>query len=139
MAGDKRSEFENYFADILEELEKEFTKSDQYSKKVDDAISMFEESGASKGAQHYLIEHIKNAISLQSQRQSLIKDKFGIKKAILDYAMKRTEDETSGKELFEEIERLVKMDKEKIKATDTVENDESLDDRIDEILDDHND
>jgi phage terminase large subunit-like protein len=108
------NEYEQYFAGILAELESEFAKTEVYSKTTDEEIKKFENTIGSKGGQHYLVEHIKNAINLQAQRQSIIKDKFAIKKAVLDYAMKNDLSEAEGKSLFDEITRLVEIEKQKI-------------------------
>jgi hypothetical protein len=137
---DKRKEYEEYFNEILQELEKEFEKSNSYSQKIDEELQKFEGSMPSKGTQYFLIEHIKNAISLQSQRQSLIKDKFNIKKAVLDYVTKDKSEEATGKTLFEELTKIVNNDKQKLqklgeKIDSTLKkNEESIDNKIDELL-----
>jgi hypothetical protein len=140
MEDKKRKQYEEYFADILAELEKEFDKSTKYSETIDAEITKFADLTSFKGGQHYLTEHLKNAISLQSQRQSLIKDKFSIKKAILDYTFK-TDDEGSEQNLFKELQKLVEDSKEKIKKSNDnhekvvneIEN-KNLDAEIDEAL-----
>jgi hypothetical protein len=132
-----KKEFEDYFREIVAELEREQEKSDRYSQKIDAELRKFDESLPGKNSQYYLIEHLKNAIELQSQRQALIKDKFSIKKAILDYSMKNEEDENAGKVLFDELSKLVKVDKDKLEdlrkkidANDA----KKLDEKIDELL-----
>jgi hypothetical protein len=137
---DKKQEYEVYFKEILDELEKEFAKSTSYSKTIDVEIEKFSEYANSKGGQHYLIEHIRNAITLQSQRQSIIKDKFSIKKAILDYSFK-SDNEGSEQSLFKELQKLVqnsknKIDKSNNKHEQTVTKIENtnLDAEIDELL-----
>jgi hypothetical protein len=132
-----KKEFEDYFREIVTELEREQEKSDRYSQKIDAELRKFDESLPGKNSQYYLIEHLKNAIELQSQRQALIKDKFSIKKAILDYSMKNEEDENAGKVLFDELSKLVKVDKDKLEdlrkkidANDA----KKLDEKIDELL-----
>jgi hypothetical protein len=135
----KKKEYEEYFKEILEELEKEFEKSNEYSIKIDSEIKKFEELMPNKGTQYFLIEHLKNAVALQSQRQSIIKDKFSIKKAVLDYVMKDNKDEAEGKVLFEELSKIVQGDKEKLKnitnaVETTMKKQENLDKKIDEIL-----
>jgi hypothetical protein len=111
----KRKEYEEYFKGVLSELETEFEKSKSYSEKIDREINKLESSMPSRGGQLYLTEHIKNAIALQSQRQSIIKDKFSIMKSILDYSAKDNRDESAGKTLFEQLSLLVNADKEKLK------------------------
>jgi hypothetical protein len=133
----KRKEFEDYFQSILEEIEKEFEKSNNYSKKIDAELEKFEGTMPSKGTQFFMSEHIKNAIALQSQRQSLIKDKFAIKKAVLDYTMKMEEDESAGKTLFEELSKIVSFDKAKLAEIGKkleVNQQGNIDDKIDELL-----
>jgi hypothetical protein len=132
-----KKEFEDYFREIVTELEREQEKSDRYSQKIDAELRKFDESLPGKNSQYYLIEHLKNAIELQSQRQALIKDKFSIKKAILDYSMKNQDDENAGKVLFDELSKLVKVDKDKLEdlrkkidANDA----KKLDEKIDELL-----
>lgn len=132
-----KKEFEEYFREIVTELEREFEKSDRYSQKIDAELKKFDESLPGKNSQYYLIEHLKNAIELQSQRQSLIKDKFSIKKAILDYSIKTDADENEGKILFDELSKLVKLDKEKfeqIKKKIDEKDAKKLDEKIDELL-----
>jgi hypothetical protein len=145
MADKKQEQYEIYFKEILDELEKEFAKSNEYSKTIDAEIEKFTEYANSKGGQHYLTEHIKNAIALQSQRQSIIKDKFSIKKAILDYTFKDN-DEGTEQSLFKELQKLVQGSKEKIEKSNktheeiaTKIEDTSLDAEIDELLEDYPD
>ena len=132
-----KKEFEEYFREIVTELEREFEKSDRYSQKIDAELKKFDDSLPGKNTQYYLIEHLKNAIELQAQRQSLIKDKFSIKKAILDYSIKTDADENEGKILFDELSKLVKLDKEKfeqIKRKIDEKDAKKLDEKIDELL-----
>lgn len=131
----KRKEYEEYFKGVLSELETEFEKSKTYSEKIDREINKLESSMPSRGGQLYLTEHIKNAIALQSQRQSIIKDKFSIMKSILDYSAKDNRDESAGKTLFEQLSLLVNADKEKLKNVvkpHIIQ--ENLDNKIDELL-----
>jgi hypothetical protein len=130
MAKLDKKEFEEYFKGVLKELEDEFQKSNEYSLKIDEEINKFKDFVGSKNGQHYLVEHIRNAIELQGQRQSLIKDKFIIKKAILDYAMKNEEDENTGKNLFDILSKITEIDKTKL-IKKTVKQDET---EIDEAL-----
>jgi hypothetical protein len=102
-------QYEDYFKDDLELLDKEFKKSLNYAEKIDKEIDKFNNLVDTKGAQHYLIEHVKNAIALQSQRQSILKDKFSIKKILLDYSIKsENADSESNKSLFDELNKLIK-------------------------------
>lgn len=85
-----------YFKEDLDAIEEELAKSKEYSKIIDKEITALSAPGlATKGSQHYLIEHITNAVELQTQRQGLRKDRVAIKKLIMDYA-NRKEDRESG-------------------------------------------
>lgn len=59
--------YKEYFKDDLEAINEELTKSKHYSEIIDKEIEMLSESnsfGTNKGTQHYLIEHIANAVQL---------------------------------------------------------------------------
>jgi hypothetical protein len=126
-----KKEYEDYFKSVLQEIEKEFEKSSEYSSKIDEEIAKFKDIVASKNGQHYLVEHIRNAIELQGQRQSLIKDKFLIKKAILDYAMKNEEDASAGKSVFEILSKITELDKKNALNSINIKNNQK---DIDEAL-----
>lgn len=135
-----QKEFELYFKEILEEIEKEYAKTDHYEKVIEDEIKKFTEYVSSKGGQHYLIQHIQNAISLRSQKQSLIKDKFAVKKAILDYSIKTTVDDASSTNIFAEIAKLIEKEKQEDKQPETKKSaPENVDSKIDEILENSKD
>lgn len=134
--------YKNYFKEELEAVDEELEKSKKYSEIIDkeiDKLSM-PALGANKGGQHYLIEHINNAVQLQTQRQSLRKDKFTIKKSILDYAAKFAEDAGSSeeKELAVLIEELLNKDKKEKIETVNIVNDVDLDAEIDKAINGEN-
>lgn len=132
-----RQEFEGYFKEDLEAIEEELEKSKEYSEIIDKQIKVLtgENYGANKTAQHYLIEHIANAVQLQTQRQGLRKDRFAIKKAILDYSAKFADNTDAGdkSELIKKIEEIIKNDKQTDQEQKTILN-ENLDSEIDKIL-----
>jgi hypothetical protein len=137
MADKNVEKYQEYFKQILDEIEAEFRKSNEYSQTIDEEINKFRDLLGSKGSQHFLVEHVRNAIELQSQRQSLIKDKFNVRKAVLDYAMKSVDDDAANKNLFAKLSELVKMDKEaiqKLKIEVTNDKTENIDNKIDELL-----
>ena len=83
-----------YFKEDLDAIEEELAKSKEYSKIIDTEINALSAPGlATKGSQHYLIEHITNAVELQTQRQGLRKDRVAIKKLIMDYANRKEDRE----------------------------------------------
>ena len=135
-----RKEFEDYFKDDLDAIEEELEKSKEYSKIIDDEINKLSAPslGANKGAQHYLIEHITNAVQLQTQRQGLRKDRFAIKKAIMDYAAKFTEDSNGESDIVELVNKIIEQDKKHVNNTQLDQLNMNLDDidsSIDSILD----
>jgi hypothetical protein len=140
MAQDNVKKFEEYFKQIMDEIEAEFRKSNDYSQTIDEEIKKFRELLGSKGSQHFLVEHVRNAIELQSQRQSLIKDKFNVRKAILDYSMKSVDDDVSNKNLFAKLSELVKMDRAEMNKAQPIKNEDSkkIDKKIDELLSNSN-
>lgn len=131
-------EYESYFKSDLEAIDEELAKSKQYSKFIDDEIEKIVQTlqagVPSKGSQHYLIEHIKNAVALQTQRQSLRKDKFSIRKAIIDYSNKN-KDESGGVDIVGEVQKLIQETKatENL-TTPTIIDDADIDDAIENIL-----
>lgn len=142
MNKDNMKEYEEYFKPLIDALDEEFVKSQEYSVIIDAEIKKFNGLTNSKGGQHYLIEHVKNAVTLQSQRQSIYKDKFNIMKSILDFTFKDG-DEGSEENLFSELKKLaaktekIIKDNEKTndKVAQSVEN-EKLDAEIDKALGD---
>ena len=105
-------DFEQYFASDLAAIDEELEKSKEYSKMIDDELNKIKQAieasgGYMKGSQHYLIEHIKNAVALQTQRQSLRKDKFTIRKAIIDYANKNESEKSETFDIQSAINELL--------------------------------
>ena len=139
---DVKVTFEKYFEEDLDAIEEELTQSKKYSDIIDNEIDKLSTPslGSNKGSQHYLIEHINNAVALQTQRQGLRKDRFAIKKAIMDYAAKFADNQDSNSEenLTELINKLLEKDKKDLKTNITSEpdstEDEDLDSAIDNIL-----
>jgi len=130
-----RTEFEEYFKEILCEIDAEYKKTVEYEEIIDAEIKRFTEFSNSKGGQHYLIEHIQNSISLRSQKQSLIKDKFTVKKAILDYTLKSKTEVGSKEDIFMEISKLIEETKNNIiLPKENLKISTEIDSKIDEIL-----
>lgn len=129
--------FQSYFQEDIDKINAELDKTEKYSQIIDDEITKFSDPSVSggRGVQHYLIEHIKNALTLQTQRQSLRKDIFSIKKTILDYSMKGSE-ESSG----QEMQKLIQSELSKLRSeinegkVQQPINSQELDDEIDRIL-----
>jgi len=139
---ESRAEYEEYFKEVWDALDAEFEGSKEYSEIINNEIAKFKDFSGSKGGQHYLIEHVKNAVALQSQRQSIIKDKFTMKKTILDFTFKEG-DEGSDQNLFKELTKLVENSKTKIAKSNAAHKEvaeeitKTQDNEIDEILGDY--
>ena len=119
----ENNRYEDYFAEDLAAIEEELAKSKEYSKIIDDEISKLtavQSIGANKGSQRYLIEHITNAVSLQTQRQSLRKDKVALKKAILDYTNKDTKNESETGDMTNLVKELIDLAKDKKKEENSI-------------------
>lgn len=141
MDQDKLKEVEEYFKEDLVDLESEMKKSEEIFTLIKKNIDRIERAD-SKGAYRYLIEHFKNIIALQSQKQGLLKDKVSLKKIILDFVENNTESGSNDrKELMEAVKDLIDMSKEqgaqkasKEKINIPEISDEELDAKIDEEL-----
>jgi len=133
--------FEEYFREDLDAIEEELTKSKSYSEIIDAEIKKLSAPslGTNKGGQHFLIEHITNAVQLQTQRQGLRRDRFAIKKAVLDYASKFLDneegnDDAATKALLEKLlARENPSERKPVKLSSEADSD--LDAAIDSALD----
>ena len=132
--------FKDYFQEDLDAIEEELEKSKDYSKIIDNEIEKLSgpSLGTNRGAQSYLIEHITNAVALQTQRQGLRKDRFAIKKAIMDYASKFADEKVGGDDsssLIDKINELLESDKKsKQEEKLTTINNANIDNEIDNLL-----
>jgi hypothetical protein len=134
----ENNKYEQYFAEDLAAIEEELPKSKEYSKIIDDEISKLtavQSIGSNKGSQRYLIEHITNAVSLQTQRQSLRKDKVALKKAILDYTNKDTKFEGETADMTELVKEFIDLAKNKKKEDSISIPSIDIDSEIDAMLD----
>lgn len=124
--------YQDYFQDDLDAINAAISKSDEYSNIINNEIETFTSQGSisTRGGQHYLIEHIKNAVSLQSQKQSLLKDKVALKKIIMDYSEKSLGEGSSIAELQKELNKLVAARKEGLQQEIHEFDDEDIDAKI---------
>lgn len=128
--------YTDYFKEDLDAINEELETSKKYSTIIDKEIHALSSSGIpSKGSQHYLIEHITNAVQLQTQREGLRKDKVNIKKIIMDYSNKQLDKSSNlstESNMIEVINKLINQEKEipqKLKITS-----DNPDEEIDKIL-----
>lgn len=128
--------YQDYFNEDLKAIDDELETSKRYSKIIDDEINKLSAPGLpTKGSQHYLIEHITNAVQLQTQREGLRKDKVNIKKIIMDYANKqidKSKGQSSDQSLTEVINKLLAQDK--LPQNVVTPSNANSDDEIDRIL-----
>ena len=129
---------EQHKEEDLDAIEEELEKSKEYSKIIDDEIAKLsgvQSLGSNKGSQRYLIEHITNAVSLQTQRQSLRKDRVAVKKMIIDFASRDNKSEDGQAiNIAETVERLINKTKENMTSQVSSQSNDMLDSDIDAIL-----
>jgi hypothetical protein len=135
--------YQEYFKEDLTAIDEELKTSKDYSAIIDKEIKELSAPGlgVNKGAQHYLIEHLENAIALQTQREGLRKDRFAIKKAIMDYSNKNdTNNDSDINDLIKKLNETIAKDraKDQIEAKEaqqvSPQDDAALDKEIDSKL-----
>lgn len=133
--------YSEYFTEIASTYDDLLIKSKKYLETTENKInSLASMPMGTKGAQHYLSEHLENAASLISQCQSLNDSKYKVKKSILEYAIKDLSGNNDGEteNYTEAIAKLVKQEKEKaIKKEEKISqllNEDEIDDEIERIL-----
>ena len=142
---EKLKKYREYFADDIAAIENEIKKSEVYSAIIESEIKRFQstQNGVPmKGGQHYLIEHVKNAVALQSQKQSLLKDKVALKKIVMDYSEKSANDESMDsiqKELVRYTQNLKRIENKVEVFTGTDSDNENLDNEIERRIKEEND
>lgn len=95
-----RKEYEDYFNEVLEELDETQEKMKSYLEIVDEQIEQFR-SIPQKSGSKYLVENVKNAAEIVGQLQGLTKEKFNVRKTILDFERKERSGEVSNDDLVE--------------------------------------
>ena len=131
--------YADYFTEISQTYDELLAKSkkllDTSEKEVDKLSQMPQ---GTRGAQHYLSEHLENASSLISQCQSINDSKFKIKKSLIEYAIRDVSGANDGDNIdyTAAIADIVKKEKEKIEKTEKaiLQIEENLDDEIDRLL-----
>lgn len=123
-------EYRSYFKEDEEALQSVISRLEKLqsiSDKQIDAIAAISQQGtsASRGTQHYLIEHVTNAIQIQSQMQSVLKDKRSIKESALTLALKKAggeENTDDAKAILASLTTVIsEMKKKNNAATDRLE------------------
>ena len=109
--------YNGYFEHINATYDDLLKKSQKYlnttEKKID---ALAEMAMGTRGAEHYLTEHMENAASLISQCQSLVDSQYKIKKSVIEYAIKDVSNANEGQttDYTAVIAEVVKQEKEKL-------------------------
>ena len=138
-------EYKEYFADDMENIEKEIEKNNILFDMIEQNIEKIQHA-ESRGSYSYLIKHFENIISLQSQKQGILKDRVALKKIIMDYVQKNKPSENNSfDDITKELQNLIEETKKKAKEeakTEVVQipliSDKDLDAEIDASLDEDN-
>jgi hypothetical protein len=138
----QKEDFESYFKEELDDLKLEKQKAEQLFSLVQESVNKLTNS-ETKGALHYLIESCKNLISVQAQKQNVIKDIVNIKKIVLDYSLKSDQGSSDTAEVLNALNAELKAIREKTsKKQDTgdklLEAFSDIDSEIDRILEEEN-
>lgn len=125
---------EEYFKEDFDDLETEYKKSKEYSQIIDAQIKELTDAiaeGNARGAQHYLTEYISNISSLQSQRQSIIKDRVNMKMKIIELYKKQQDTAGNGdtEKIASLLEKFINSTPEPVKeeVISQPQNEEDLD------------
>ena len=131
--------YAEYFTEISATYDELLAKSKKLlatSEKEVDKLSQMPQG--TRGAQHYLSEHLENASSLISQCQSINESKFKIKKSLIEYAIKDVSGSADGDSVdyTAAIAEMVKKEKENNEKREAIINqiEEDLDAEIDRVL-----
>lgn len=89
-------DFKSYLKEDEEELKSVYDHLLKLQELSDNQLNQLSTALPGKGTQRYLVDHITNAISIQSQIQSVLKDKRAIKENALQLALKQTNGEDVG-------------------------------------------
>lgn len=137
---EEADKYRDYFKDDESALQNLVERLEKLQNISDQQITTIASAAQGRGTQHYLIEHITNAIAIQSQLQSVLKDKRSIKEKSIDLALKtsRGEDSGDGNEILTSLQNLIKEQKRAAENTDKLETiilrnkktDSELDDEI---------
>lgn len=137
---DAADQYLGYFSENDAELSKLLTKLSKLEAVEDAQIDAITRAPAGRGTQHYLIDHLANEISIQTQKQSILKDKRDIKANALNIALKSAngDDISDASEVIGKLQMLIK---ERGKAADALvakthdnENSYEIDEEIEKKL-----
>jgi hypothetical protein len=109
---EKIEEMTEYFSGELAELEKQMIDADYiYNILKDEAVDL--KNSKQRGTFKYTVDTFNNLITISGQKQSILKDQFSIKKAIVDIVMKDKSDDNSGTEIKDILLDIMKNNRTK--------------------------
>jgi len=110
---DEADKYRNYFKEDENALQSVVDRLTKLQGISDSQIEAIAGAQQGRGTQHYLVEHITNAIAIQSQMQSVLKDKRSIKERALEIALKVSngEDIGDGAAVLASLQSLIKEQK----------------------------
>ena len=123
-----------YFSDDEKQLDNVLDELSEMQDKLKELINNFIDNPGMRGTQKVLSDQIANFISIQTERQSILKDKRAIKENSLNIAIKTSSaDETTERDQI--LNNLVSMIKNsKQNQTDIIEDNDLLDAEIQKRL-----
>src|SRR5574344_1641272 len=114
----KADEFKSYFKDDEKSIDSLITKLDSLQQIIDGQINEISQAAPGRGTQKYLIDHITNAMSVQTEKQALLRGKRDIKENALTLALKNEEKEGTSDtaDVLNALSALIKNNKEREEA-----------------------
>lgn len=136
---DKKSDYlfneadkiKSYFSEDEERLDTVFENLSEMEAKLKEIIDLYTSNPGMRGTQKSLSDEIANFISIQTQKQSLLKDKRAIKENALNIALKNYNGEGDD-EKSSILNNLVTLFKNR--ENTKVENEENIDEEISKRL-----
>ena len=123
----------SYFEEDEKQLDSVLTELSGMQDKLKNLIDMFINNPGMRGTQKVLSDQIANFISLQTQKQSVLKDKRSIKENSLNIALKTQQNADNGEEKDQILNNILSMIKNQ-KKEQNKEKINNLNDNLDEEI-----
>ena len=123
-----------YFSDDEKQLDNVLNELSEMQDKLKELINNFIDNPGMRGTQKVLSDQIANFISIQTERQSVLKDKRAIKENSLNIAIKTSsaDDSTERDQILNNLVSMIKNTKQS--QTNIVEDNDMLDIEIQKRL-----
>ena len=123
-----------YFSDDEKQLDNVLNELSEMQDKLKELINNFIDNPGMRGTQKVLSDQIANFISIQTERQSVLKDKRAIKENSLNIAIKTSsaDDSTERDQILNNLVSMIKNTKQS--QTNIVEDNDMLDVEIQKRL-----